>query len=124
MKAMTPMVRLRDIAHGRSGDKGDHANIGVIAYTPAGYAYLERELTASRVRAYFAALGPGAVERYALPGIHAFNFLLKNVLGGGASDSLRTDSQGKALATALLEMELPRPGDVEAMLHVPEEPVT
>lgn len=110
------MIRLKDIAHGRSGDKGNHANIGVVAFTPAGYAYLERELTVARVRDYFAALGAESVERYALPGIHAFNFVLKNVLGGGASDSLRTDSQGKVLATALLEMPMPRPADLEALL--------
>lgn len=115
-------IRLKDIAHGRSGDKGDHANIGVIAYTKDGYDYLERELTGAKVRAFFASLHPESVERFPLPGIHAFNFLLKNVLGGGASDSLRTDSQGKVLATALLEMELPRPMDLESML--PEETVT
>jgi hypothetical protein len=107
---------LRDIAHGRSGDKGDHANIGVIAHTPAGFAYLDRVLTAERVAACFAVLQPASVERYVLPGILAYNFLLRNVLGGGASDSLRTDTQGKVLATALLEMELPRPEDWRAML--------
>lgn len=110
------MMRLRDIAHGRSGDKGNHANIGVIAYTPAGFAYLDRALTAERVAAWFAVLEPASVERYALPGIGAYNFLLREVLGGGASDSLRTDTQGKVLATSLLEMELPRPEDWRAML--------
>lgn len=109
-------IRLRDIAHGRSGDKGNHANIGVIAFTQAGFDFLERELTGAKVRSFFASLGPESVDRFALPGIHAFNYLLKNVLGGGASDSLRTDSQGKVLATALLELELPRPVDLEAML--------
>jgi hypothetical protein len=118
----TASIRLKDIAHGRSGDKGNHANIGVIAFTQAGYDYLERELTGAKVRGFFASLGPESVDRFALPGIHAFNFLLRNVLGGGASDSLRTDSQGKVLATALLEMELPRPHDLEAMQ--PEGPVT
>lgn len=107
---------LRDIAHGRSGDKGNHANIGVIAHTPAGFAYLGRILTAEKVAAWFASLNPSSVERYALPGILAYNFLLRDALGGGASDSLRTDSQGKALATSLLEMELPRPGEWRAML--------
>lgn len=109
------MIRLRDVAHGRSGDKGNHANIGVIAYTPEGYAWLERELTGDRVRSFFSGLGTEAVERYALPGIRAFNFVLRNALGGGASGSLRTDSQGKVLATALLEMELPEPPGIEAM---------
>lgn len=109
------MIRLKDVAHGRSGDKGNHANIGVIAYTPEGYAWLERELTGDRVRAFFAGLGTEAVERYALPGIRAYNFVLRNALGGGASGSLRTDSQGKVLATALLEMELPEPPGFAAM---------
>jgi hypothetical protein len=104
-------LRLGDIAHARSGDKGNHANIGVIAYTAGGYAFLEKELTGSRVRDYFQSLGPEKVERFALPKLRAFNFLLSNVLGGGASDSLRTDTQGKVLATALLEMEMPEPAD-------------
>jgi len=116
---MIPPIKLGDIAHGRSGDKGNHANVGVIAYTGEGYAFLERELTAAKVKAFFAALEPGPVERFSLPGIRAFNFLLKDVLGGGAADSLRTDTQGKVLATALLELELPGPGNLEAML--PEE---
>jgi hypothetical protein len=109
-------IRLRDIAHGRSGDKGNHANIGIIAHTSAGFAYLDGVLTAERVSAWFADLKPASVERYALPGIGAYNFLLRDVLGGGASDSLRTDTQGKVLATSLLEMELPRPEDWRAML--------
>ena len=113
------MIRLKDIAHGRSGDKGNHANIGIIAYTPAGYAYLDAHLPAARVREYFHALEPESVERFALPGIGAFNFLLRNALGGGASGSLRTDSQGKVLATALLELELPLPQNLEAMLPPP-----
>ena len=110
------MIRLADIARGRSGDKGNHANIGVIAYTRAGHAYLERLLTADKVRDYFRGLSPEKVERFGLPKLHAFNFVLWNVLGGGASDSLRTDTQGKALATALLEMELPDPEGLAAML--------
>jgi hypothetical protein len=117
---MNRPIRLRDVAHGRSGDKGNHANVGVIAYTAEGYAYLGRELTADRVKDFFAALEPGTVERFSLPGIRAYNFLLKDALGGGASDSLRTDTQGKALATALLDMELARPENLESML--PEEP--
>lgn len=109
------MIRLKDIAHGRSGDKGDHANIGIIAYTREAYAYLARELTAEKVRDWFHALRPGRVERYELPLLPAFNFVLRDVLGGGASDSLRTDTQGKVLATALLEMPLPEPPDLAAM---------
>lgn len=109
------MIHLKDIAHGRSGDKGDHANIGVIAYTRAGHAFLARELTPAKVKDWFHALRPSAVERYELPLLYAFNFVLRDALGGGASDSLRTDTQGKALATALLEMPLPEPADLDAM---------
>lgn len=114
--AVTYSMKLLDIAHARSGDKGDHANIGVIAYTAPGYAFLQKELTPARVKGFFLALGP-EVERFALPKLLAFNFLLRNVLAGGASESLRTDSQGKVLATALLEMELPRPENWQAMIR-------
>ena len=106
---------LHTIAHGRSGDKGSHANIGIIAYTPAGFALLRDYLTADRVNAYFTALRPSRVERFELPGIHAFNFLLHDVLRGGASQSLRTDSQGKLLSLALLEMEVELPPNWQAM---------
>jgi hypothetical protein len=114
------VIHLKDIAHGRSGDKGDHANIGIIAYTRAGHAFLARELTAEKVKDWFHALGPSTVARYELPLLHAFNFVLRDVLGGGASDSLRTDTQGKVLATALLEMPLPEPENLAAM-RPPEE---
>lgn len=97
---------LRDIAHARSGDKGNHANVGIIAFTEEDFAFLESWLTAERVAAYFEPLKPSSVERYELPGINAFNFLLKDVLGGGGSRSLRVDSQGKTLGLALLEMEI------------------
>lgn len=119
---MNPPIKLKEIAHGRSGDKGNHANIGIIAFTSEGHAFLAGELTVGKVKAFLSALEPASVERFSLPGIHAFNFLLRDVLGGGASDSLRTDSQGKVLATALLELELPRPANLEAMLpkEIPE----
>jgi hypothetical protein len=109
-------ILLQDIAHGRSGDKGDHANIGVLAYTGEGHAFLSRMLTAACVADWFHALRPSRVERFEMPALPGFNFLLRDVLGGGASDSLRTDSQGKALATALLAMPLPRPENLAAML--------
>lgn len=112
---MSDRIALGDVAHARSGDKGNHANVGVIAFTQAGFEFLRRELTAERVAAFFAALHPGDVERYELPGIHAFNFLLRDVLAGGASRSLRIDSQGKTLGPALLALTLPRPDDVAAM---------
>ena len=108
-------MKLAEIAHARSGDKGNHANLGVVAYSPAGFEYLRRELTAERVAAYFASLGPTKVARFELPRVGALNFLLYNVLAGGASQSLRIDTQGKLLGTAVLELELPEPADVEKM---------
>jgi hypothetical protein len=110
-----PMVhtRLRDIAYARSGDKGSSSNIGVIAYTPEGYQYLRDSLTPDLVRSYFEALGPVRVDRYEIPGLLAFNFLLEGVLAEGGSRSLRIDAQGKALGVALLEMEL----EVPVWLH-------
>ena len=99
-------MKLKELAHARSGDKGDHANIGVIARDDAAFERLERELTEERVADYFAGLKPSKVERFKMPGIKAFNFLLHNALGGGGSRSLRIDSQGKTLATVILEMEI------------------
>jgi hypothetical protein len=110
-------IRLAEIAHGRSGDKGNHANVAVLAYTRAGYDWLETELSETRVGRYFTDLGPTRVLRFQAPHLLAFNFMLENVLGGGASRSLRTDTQGKALALALLQLELPRPKGWEAMLR-------
>jgi hypothetical protein len=106
---MTGLIRLAEIAHARSGDKGNHANIGVIAYREDDFRHLGEVLTEARVAEFFLPLRPTEVQRYSLPGIHAYNFVLKNVLGGGASRSLRTDSQGKTLALALLEMRIPPP---------------
>lgn len=106
----TAAVPLRDLAHARSGDKGNRANIGVIAHDDAAYAWLETHLTPEAVAAHFAALGTTEVRRYALPRIRAFNFVLEHALGGGASRSLRLDTQGKALAEAILDMLVPQPG--------------
>lgn len=114
-------VLLRQVAHGRSGDKGSHANIGIIAYTDAGFEWLQSELTEERVASYFAALQPTKVERYELPGIRALNFLLRDVLDGGGSRSLRIDSQGKTLGLALLEMPLPSPHNVGEMLAINDQ---
>jgi hypothetical protein len=108
---------LSSIAHGRSGDKGDHANVAVIAYTPAGYDWLRQHLTAGRVRDYFAPLKPTKVERFDAPNLLAVNFLLHNVLAGGASRSLRSDTQGKTYALALLQMAVELPADHAAMLR-------
>ncbi|MGL4421640.1 MAG: AtuA-related protein [Gemmataceae bacterium] len=111
----TATIPLGTIAHGRSGDKGNHANIAILAYTPAGYDWLCTHLTAERVAAYFAPLGATAVERYTAANVRGLNFLLKDALAGGASRSLRTDTQGKTLALALLQMPMEPPADVAAM---------
>ncbi len=100
-------VPLAAIAHGRSGDKGNHANVAVIAYTAAGYLWLREFLTAEVVARYFTPLRPSRVERYEAPNVLGLNFVLYDVLAGGASRSLRSDSQGKALAVALLRMPVP-----------------
>ena len=112
---------LSDIAHGRSGDKGNHANIAVIAYTPAGFAWLREHLTAEAVQHYFAPLGPSRVVRYEAPNLLAVNFVLYDVLAGGASRSLRTDTQGKTLALALLRMPLSGPENFAAMTRPKSE---
>ncbi|HET6884158.1 MAG TPA: hypothetical protein VFI31_28645 [Pirellulales bacterium] len=110
-------IELSQIAHARSGDKGNHANIGVIAYTTAGYDFLQQNLTAERLAEYFAGLQPTRVVRYELPKIHALNFVLYDVLAGGASQSLRIDTQGKLLSTAIAELKLPKPENLSAMLR-------
>ena len=112
----TATIRLDQIAHSRSGDKGNHANVGVVAYTPAGFEFLRSELTAERVATYFHGLGATRVERFELPRIGALNFLLYNALAGGASQSLRIDTQGKLMGTAVGELELPAPDNLAEML--------
>lgn len=99
-------VQLREVAHARSGDKGDNANIGVIALKPEHYPVLVREVTAERVKQHFAGICLGPVERYELPNLHALNFVLHQALDGGGTLSLRTDSQGKTYGAALLRMEI------------------
>ena len=105
-------IQLVHLAHARSGDKGDTANIGVIAYDPAHWTLLQQQLTAERVRAHLSPLVRGEVERFELPKLWALNFLLHEALGGGGTMSLRTDSQGKVLSTALLRMEIEVPDEV------------
>lgn len=112
-----PRVTLATIAHGRSGDKGNHANIAVIAYTGAGFDWLKANLTADRVAAYFAPLGATRVERFEAANVNAFNFMLYDVLAGGASRSLRSDTQGKTLALALLRMDVELPDEHATMLR-------
>jgi hypothetical protein len=109
-KTPSRLIRLGDIAIVRSGDKGNHANLGVIARDEAAYTVLLRQLTAQRVREYFADWGVTHVERFELANLRAFNFVLYNVLAGGASQSLRIDTQGKLLGTAALEISLPGNG--------------
>lgn len=99
-------VKLREIAHGRSGDKGNAANIGIIAYDDKGYKILKKYLTAKRVKQHFKGICFGKVERYEMPNIRAINFLLHDTLGGGGTVSLKHDAQGKTLAAALLRMEI------------------
>lgn len=100
------MKTLRTIAYARSGDKGNSANVGIIAFNAHGFAFIKEYLTVARVKDYFAALKPSDVLRYELPNLNALNFVLEEALGGGGSQSLRIDSQGKALGQALLEMPI------------------
>ena len=99
-------VRLVDIAHARSGDKGDTANVGVIALRPEWYPVIAESLTLERVGSHFAGVIDGGVERFELPNLHALNFLLHGALDGGGTLSLKTDAQGKVFSTAMLRMVL------------------
>lgn len=112
-------VRLLDIAHARSGDKGDTANVGVIANRPEWYEVLRDYLTMDRVAAHFAGMIQGTVERFELPNLSALNFLLHGALGGGGTLSLKTDAQGKVYSTALLRLVLEVPDDVARRLELP-----
>jgi len=103
-------VRLVELAHARSGDKGDTANVGLIAFKPQYYPILVKQVTAARVARHFTGMITGPVERFELPNLHALNFLLHGALGGGRNTSLQTDDQGKVFSTALLRLavEVPR----------------
>lgn len=100
-------MQLRALAHARTGDKGDTSNISVIAYDPGDFAFLCEHLTADRVKAHFADIVQGAVERYELPGLGALNFVMHGALGGGVTRSLSLDAHGKSLSSCLLEIEMP-----------------
>ena len=102
-------IQLMKLAHARSGDKGDTANVGLIALRDEYYPALRREVTADRVKRHFAGICRGKVERFELPNLHALNFLLHESLGGGGTLSLMTDAQGKTFSTALLRMEIEIP---------------
>jgi hypothetical protein len=112
-------VRLLDIAHTRSGDKGDMANCGVIALKPEWYPVLVRELTTERVAAHYGALISGTVDRFELPNLHALNFLLHGALDGGGTLSLKTDAQGKVVSTAMLRLVLTVPFEEANALGMP-----
>src|SRR5258707_421545 len=112
---MAEQNTLTQIAHGRSGDKGNHANVAVIAYTAAGFAWLREHLTAEIVHAYFAPLNPSRVERFEAVNLNALNFMLYDALAGGASRSLRSDTQGKTYALALLQMMIDAPVNLDDM---------
>jgi len=99
-------IELLKLAHARSGDKGDTANVGVIALQDEFYPLLVREVTQEKVKEHFGAMVKGAVERFELPNLKALNFLLHESLGGGGTLSLMTDAQGKTFSTALLRMKI------------------
>jgi hypothetical protein len=107
-------MKLRQIAHSRTGDKGNTSNISIIAYRDADYALLVKHVTTERVRALFADLVHGEVTRYELPSIDALNFVLRDALGGGVTRSLALDAHGKSLSSALLDLEIPEPRPSES----------
>ena len=112
-------VRLLDIAHARSGDKGDTANVGLIALRPEWYPVLAKYVTRDRVAAHFTGVITGGVDRFELPNLRALNFLLHGALDGGGTLSLKTDAQGKVFSTALLRLVVDIPDAEAAPLHLP-----
>lgn len=105
-------IQLVHLAHARSGDKGDTANVGIIAYDAAHYPLLVEQLTPERVKEHFGSMVKGDVDRFELPNLNALNFLLHGALGGGGTMSLMNDAQGKVFSTGLLRMEIEVPDDV------------
>ncbi len=104
-------VPLSNLAYARSGDKGDGSNVGVVAYTPEAYEIIQRELTPERVKAHFKEICLGDVDRYEAPNLLALNFILHDSLGGGGSESLKTDAQGKTHGLGILFMQVDVPED-------------
>ena len=104
-------IQLRQIAHARSGDKGDSSNVGLIANDEKNFEIIDREVTPERVKAHFGDLVRGKVVRYELPNLNCLNFILHDSLGGGGSETLRNDAQGKTHGQALLLMEIDVPDD-------------
>ena len=111
-------LQLVKLAHARSGDKGDTANVGLIALRDEIYPILIREVTAERVKQHFQGICKGEVERFELPNLGALNFLLHESLGGGGTLSLMTDAQGKTFSTALLRMEIDLTDDEAEVLEL------
>lgn len=107
-----PTVKLIRIAHGRSGDKGNGSNVGIIARHPEIYPFLKEKLTAERVKEYMKNICKGEVERYELPNLGALNFILNESLGGGGTVSLKLDAQGKTHASTLLRMDVDVPDEL------------
>ena len=112
-------IQLVDLAHARSGDKGDTANVGLIALKPEWYDVLTKHVTLDRVAEHFRGMIEGDVERYELPNLNALNFLLHGALDGGGTLSLKTDAQGKVYSTALLRMMIDVPDDEAAEFGLP-----
>lgn len=112
-----PDIQLRWLAHARSGDKGDTANVGLIALKPEWYELIRKEVTLARVKKHFKGMASG-VERFELPNLKALNFLLHGALDGGGTISLKTDAQGKVYSTALLRMRIPVPPAIVKTLPV------
>ena len=112
-------IQLVDLAHARSGDKGDTANVGLIALKPEWYDVLNKHVTLDRVAEHFRGMIEGDVERYELPNLNALNFLLHGALDGGGTLSLKTDAQGKVYSTALLRMMIDVPDDEAAEFGLP-----
>lgn len=104
-------MRLREIAHSRTGDKGDTSNISVIAYDSKDYALIAKHVTAERVKQHYSEIAKGEVTRYELPQLGALNFVLRRALGGGVTRSLALDTHGKCLGSAILEMEISEDAD-------------
>ena len=114
-------IRVADIAHGRSGDKGDVCNVGLVAYDDAGYAVLREQVTEARGKEHFGSLVRGSVTRYEMPGIRALNFVLTGALDGGGTLSLRSDHLGKVMYTWLLRMPIDADASVPTYPTGPEE---
>ncbi|HUQ19090.1 MAG TPA: hypothetical protein VM099_05705 [Gemmatimonadaceae bacterium] len=112
-------VQLVALAHARSGDKGDTANVGVIALRPEWYSLLERTVTRESVKKHFDGVITGDVQRFELPNLNALNFLLHGALDGGGTLSLKTDAQGKVFSTGLLRMKIDVPDDEARRLGIP-----